>query len=37
MEESRKRKRRNEEAENSEQKASEWVSDMAYTAWRDKL
>ena len=37
MEESRKRKRGNEEAENSEQKASEWVSDMAYIAWRDKL
>ena len=37
VEESRKRKRGNEEAENSEQKASEWVSDMAYIAWRDKL
>ena len=37
MEESRKRKRGNEEAKNSEQKASEWVSDMAYIAWRDKL
>ena len=37
VEESRKRKRGNEEAKNSEQKASEWVSDMAYIAWRDKL
>ena len=37
VEESRKRKRGNEEAENSEQKASEWVFDMAYIAWRDKL
>ena len=37
LEESRKRKRGNEEVENSEQKASEWVSDMAYIAWRDKL
>ena len=32
VEESRKRKRGNEEAENIEQKASEWVSDMAYIA-----
>ena len=32
MEASRKRKRGNEEAENSEQKASEWVSNMAYIA-----
>ena len=30
MEESRKRKRGNEEAEISERKASDWVSDMAY-------
>ena len=37
MEESRKRKRGNEEVENNEQKASEWVFDMAYIAWRDKL
>ena len=37
VEESRKRKRGNEEAEKSEQKASEWVSDMMYIAWRDKL
>ena len=32
MEESRKRKRGNDEVENSEQKASQWVSDMAYIA-----
>ena len=32
VEESRKRKRGNEEAESSEQKASDWVSDMAYIA-----
>ena len=37
MEESRKRKRGNEEVESSEQKASDWVSEMAYIAWRDKL
>ena len=37
VEESRKRKRGNEEAESSEQKASDWISDMAYIAWRDKL
>ena len=37
MEESRKRKRGNEEVESSEQKASDWVSDMAYIAWIDKL
>ena len=37
VEESRKRKIGNEEKESSEQKASEWVSDMAYIAWRDKL
>ena len=37
MEESMKRKRGNEEAKNSEHKASEWVFDMAYIAWRDKL
>ena len=37
VEESRKRKRGNEEAESSEQKASDWVSDMVSIAWRDKL
>ena len=37
MEESRKKKRGNEEAESSEKKASDWVSDMAYISWRDKL
>ena len=37
VEESMKRKRGNEEAENSEPKASEWVFNMAYIAWRDKL
>ena len=37
VEESRKRKRGNEEAESSEQKVGDWVSDMAYIAWRDKL
>ena len=37
MEESRKRKSGNEKAKNSEQKASKWVSDMAYIASRDKL
>ena len=37
MEESRKRIRGNEEVESSEQKASDWVSDMAYIAWRDKI
>ena len=37
VEESRKRKRGPEEADNSEQKASDWVFDMAYIAWRDKL
>ena len=37
VEESRKRKIGNEEKDSSEQKASEWVSDMAYIAWRDKL
>ena len=37
MEESRKRKRINEEVESSEQKAGDWVSDMAYIVWRDKL
>ena len=37
VEESRKRKRGNEEAESSEQTAGDWVSDMAYIAWRDKL
>ena len=29
--------RGNEEAESSEQKAGDWVSNMAYIAWRDKL
>ena len=33
VEESRKRKRGPEEAESSEQKASDWVFDMAYIAW----
>ena len=37
MEESRKRKRENEEVESNEQKASDWVSDLAYVAWKDKL
>ena len=37
MEESRKMKRGNEEAESSGQKAGDWVSDMAYIVWRDKL
>ena len=37
MEESRKRKREKDEAESSEQKASDWVFDMAYIAWKDKL
>ena len=37
VEESRKRKRGNEEPESSEQKAGDCVSDMAYIAWRDKL
>ena len=37
VEESRKRKRGNEEAESSEQKAGDWVSEMAYISWRDKL
>ena len=37
LEESRKRKRGNEEAKSSEQKASEWVSNMAYIAWKEKL
>ena len=37
MEESRKMRSGNEEAESSEQKASDWVSDMAYIVWRDKL
>ena len=32
-----KRKRGNEEAERSEQKASDWVSGMVYIDWRDKL
>ena len=36
-EESRKRKRGKEEAESSEQKASDWVSNMAYVAWINKL
>ena len=37
VENSRKRKRGNEETEIGKQKVSEWVSDMAYIAWRDKL
>ena len=39
MEESRKRKRGDEEvrAESIEEKASDWVFDMAYAAWKDKL
>ena len=39
VEESRKRKRGDEEArvESSREKISNWVSDMAYIAWRDKL
>ena len=37
VEESRKRKKGNEEAENNEKKVGDWVSDMAYIAWRDKL
>ena len=37
VEESKKRKRGNEEAESNEQKAGDWVSNMAYIAWRDKL
>ena len=37
VEESKKRKIGNEEVENIKQKASEWVFDMAYFAWRDKL
>ena len=37
MEESRKRERGNEEAESNKQKAGDWVFDMAYIAWRDKL
>ena len=39
MEESRKSKREDEEAraERSGEKASDWVSDMAYVAWKDKL
>ena len=34
VEETRKRKRG---AECREEKASDWVSDLAYVAWRDKL
>ena len=37
VEESRKRKRGNEEVESNKQKAGDWVSDMAYIAWSDKL
>ena len=39
VEESRKRKRGDEEAkaESSGEKVSDWVSDIAYVAWRDKL
>ena len=34
MKESRKRKRGIEEVESNEQKDGEWVSNMAYIAWR---
>ena len=39
MEESRNRKRGDEEAraKSSGEKVSDWVSDMAYVGWRDKL
>ena len=37
VENSRKRKRGNEKTEINEQKSSNWVSDMAYIAWKDKL
>ena len=39
MEETRKRKRVTEEtsAERTEEKASDWVLERAYVAWRDKL
>ena len=37
VEESKKRKIGNEEAESSEQKASDCVSDIAYIAWKEKL
>ena len=39
MEESRKRKRGDEEEreESNGEKVNDWVSDMAYIAWRDKL
>ena len=37
VEEFRERKRGNEEAESSEQKSGDWVSDMAYISSRDKL
>ena len=37
VEESRKRKIGNEKAESCEQKFGDWVSDMAYIDWRDKL
>ena len=33
----RRRGKRNEEAESSEQKAGDWVSNLDYIAWRDKL
>ena len=39
MEETRKGKKRVEEAEaeSSEEKVGDWVSELAYFAWRDKL
>ena len=39
MEETRKRKKGAEEAgaERSKEKVSDWVSELAYFAWRDKL
>ena len=37
VEKSRKRKRGNEETEIGKQKASDWVYDMDYITWRDKL
>ena len=37
VEESRKTKKGNEEVESSKQNVSDWVSDMAYMSWRDKL
>ena len=37
VEESRKRKRGNEKAKSSKQKASDWVSDMDYISWKEKM